>query len=80
MQLAKFEDMGGKPVKKFTFFSKRAWGLTGCQKLNVFKLLKWNGNKQQWKLKKLGVIIPFSKEFLRYSVQDFMQMAAPLIC
>ena len=29
--------------------------------------------------KKLGVIIPFSKEFLRYSVQDFMQIAAPLI-
>lgn len=78
MQLAKFEDMGGKPVKKFTFLAKGpgAYWVSEAERIQTSKM-EWK--QATMETKKLGVIIPFSKEFLRYSVQDFMQMAAPLI-
>lgn len=78
MQLAKYEDMGGKPVKNFTFLAKGpgAYWVSEAERIQTSKM-EWAQAKME--TKKLGVIIPFSKEFLRYTVQDFMKMAAPLI-
>ena len=78
MQLAKYEDMLGKPKKKFTFLAKGpgAYWVSEAERIQTSKV-EWK--QAEMETKKLGVIIPFSKEFLRYSVQDFMKIAAPLI-
>ena len=78
MQLAKYEEMDGKPVKNFTFLAKGpgAYWVSEAERIQTSKM-EWAQAKME--AKKLGVIIPFSKEFLRYTVQDFMKMAAPLI-
>ncbi|WP_332603829.1 phage major capsid protein [Bacillus sp. S1(2024)] len=68
-QLAKFEEMN-KPVKEFTYLA------SGPGAYWVGEGERIQTSKAQWLTakmvsKKLGVIIPVSKEFLRYSVTDF---------
>lgn len=77
MQLARYEEMT-KPKKKFTFLAK---GLGGYW---VSETERIKTSKAQWlqaemEAKKVGVIIPMSKEFLRYTAKDFFEEVKPLI-
>ena len=76
-QLAKYEPMT-KPKKKFTYLA------TGPGAYWVGESEKIQTSKATWLTaemvtKKLGVIIPVSKEFLRYTVQDFFTQIRPAI-
>lgn len=77
MQLAKNEPMSA-PKKTFSYLAK------GVGAYWVSETERIRTDKPEWKVaemeaKKLGVIIPFSKEFYRWTVKDFFNQARPLI-
>jgi HK97 family phage major capsid protein len=76
-QLAKFESMT-KPEKEFTYLASGpgAYWVGEGERIQTSKAT-WL--KATMKSKKLGVIIPVSKEFLRYSVSDFFAQMRPAI-
>ena len=77
MQLAKYEEMNSKE-KKFEYFAKGpgAYWVGEGEKIKT--------SKPQWLqvkmvAKKLGVIIPCSREFLHYKMSDFFEVMKPKI-
>ena len=77
MQLAKYEEMDSKE-KKFEYFAKGpgAYWVGEGEKIRT--------SKPQWLqatmvAKKLGVIIPCSREFLHYKMSDFFEEMKPKI-
>lgn len=77
MQLAKYEEMDSKE-KKFEYFAKGpgAYWVGEGEKIKT--------SKPQWLqatmvAKKLGVIIPCSREFLHYKMSDFFEAMKPKI-
>lgn len=76
-QLAKPEAMT-KPVKKFTYLAEGpgAYWVSETERIQTSKA-KWLTAEME--AKKLGVIIPVSKEFLRYTVTDFFTQMRPAI-
>lgn len=77
MKLAKNEPMTA-PKKKFSFKAKGA-GAYWVSETEVIKTSKVEWLTAEMQAEKLGVIIPFSKEFLRYSAKDFFNEVKPLI-
>lgn len=76
-KLAKYEEMT-KPEKEFTYLASGP----GAYWVGEGERIKTS--KAQWLTakmisKKLGVIIPVSKEFLRYSIADFFTQMRPAI-
>jgi HK97 family phage major capsid protein len=76
-KLAKFEQMN-KPEKEFTYLASGpgAYWVGEGEKIQTDKATWLNAKMVS---KKLGVIIPVSKEFLRYSVKDFFAQMRPAI-
>lgn len=76
-QLAKYEEMT-KPVKEFTYLAEGpgAYWVNEAEKIQTDKA-KWM--QVTMEAKKLGVILPVSKEFLNYSVKDFFEKMRPEI-
>ncbi|WP_333638204.1 phage major capsid protein [Tissierella praeacuta] len=76
-QLAKPEPMT-KPVKEFTYLAEGpgAYWISETERIQTSKA-KWLTAKIE--AKKLGVIIPVSKEFLKYTVTDFFNQMRPAI-
>lgn len=76
-QLAKPEAMT-KPVKEFTYLAEGpgAYWVDEGERIQTSKAT-WLTAKME--AKKLGVIIPVSKEFLRYTVTDFFAQMRPAI-
>lgn len=76
-QLAKPETMT-KPVKEFTYLADGpgAYWVDETEKIQTSKAT-WLTAKME--AKKIGVIIPVSKEFLKYSVSDFFAQMGPAI-
>jgi HK97 family phage major capsid protein len=76
-KLAKFEQMN-KPEKEFTYLASGpgAYWVGEGEKIQTSKAT-WL--KAKMVSKKLGVIIPVSKEFLKYSVSDFFNQMRPAI-
>ncbi|MGX2958039.1 phage major capsid protein [Peribacillus sp. JNUCC 23] len=76
-KLAKFENMT-KPEKEFTYLASGpgAYWVGEGEKIQTSKAT-WLSAKMV--SKKLGVIIPVSKEFLRYTVSDFFTQMRPAI-
>lgn len=76
-QLAKPEPMT-KPVKEFTYLAEGpgAYWVDEGERIQTSKAT-WLTAKME--AKKLGVIIPVSKEFLRYTVTDFFTQMRPAI-
>lgn len=77
MQLAKYEEMDSKE-KKFEYFAKGpgAYWVGEGEKIQT--------SKPQWMqatmvAKKLGVIVPCSREFLHYKMSDFFEQMKPKI-
>lgn len=68
-QLAKYEEMT-KPKKVFTYLAEGpgAYWVSETERIQTSKA-KWL--QAEMEAKKLGVIIPVSKEFLKYTVTDF---------
>lgn len=77
MQLAQYEEMT-KPVKEFSFLAEGpgAYWVEEGKRIQTSKA-KWLPAKME--AKKLAVILPVSKESLRYSVKDFFSQMAPEI-
>lgn len=77
MQLAKYEEMDGKE-KKFEYFAKGpgAYWIGEGEKIQTSKP-QWMTAKMT--AKKLGVIIPCSREFLHYKMSDFFEQMKPKI-
>lgn len=77
VQLAQYEPMT-KPVKEFTYLADGpgAYWVGEAEKIQTGKA-QWLTARME--AKKLGVIIPASKEFLRYSVSDFFNAMRPAI-
>lgn len=77
MQLAKYEEMDSKE-KKFEYFAKGpgAYWVGEGEKIKTSKP-QWLTAKME--AKKLGVIIPCSREFLHYKVSDFFEQMKPKI-
>ncbi len=77
MQLAKYEEMGSKE-KKFEYFAKGpgAYWVGEGEKIKTSKA-QWMQAKMV--AKKLGVIIPCSREFLHYKMSDFFEVMKPKI-
>lgn len=76
-QLAKPEAMT-KPKKKFTYLADGP-GAYWVDETEVIKTGKATWLEAEMEAKKLGVIIPVSKEFLKYSVSDFFAQMKPAI-
>ena len=76
-QLAKPEVMT-KPVKEFTYLAEGpgAYWVDEAERIQTSKAT-WLQARME--AKKLGVIIPVSKEFLRYTVRDFFAQMRPVI-
>jgi HK97 family phage major capsid protein len=76
-KLAKYEPMN-KPEKKFTYLAEGpgAYWVGEGEKIQTSKAT-WL--QATLKTKKLGVIIPVSKEFLTYTVSDFFAQIRPAI-
>lgn len=76
-QLAKPEPMT-KPVKKFNFLAEGpgAYWVDETERIQTSKAV-WLEAKME--AKKLAVILPVSKEFLKYSVSDFFAQMRPAI-
>lgn len=76
-QLAKPEPMT-KPVKEFTYLAEGpgAYWVSETEKIQTSKA-KWLPARME--AKKLAVILPVSKEFLRYTVRDFFNQMRPAI-
>ncbi|MBT2702976.1 phage major capsid protein [Bacillus sp. ISL-35] len=77
MKLAKYEPMT-KPKKTFSFKAKGA-GAYWVSETEVIKTSTVEWLTASMQAEKLGVIIPFSKEFLRYTAKDFFNEVKPLI-
>lgn len=77
MKLAKNEPMTA-PKKNFSFKAKGP-GAYWVSETEVIKTSKVEWLQASMTAEKLGVIIPFSKEFLRYTVKDFFGEVKPLI-
>lgn len=77
MKLAKNEPMT-KPKKTFSFKAKGA-GAYWVSETEVIKTSTVEWLTASMTAEKLGVIIPFSKEFLRYTAKDFFNEVKPLI-
>lgn len=77
MKLAKNEPMTA-PKKNFSFKAKGA-GAYWVSETEVIKTSKVEWLTASMTAEKLGVIIPFSKEFLRYTAKDFFSEVKPLI-
>lgn len=77
MQLAKYEEMDSKE-KKFEYFAKGpgAYWVGEGEKIKTSKA-QWLQVKMV--AKKLGVIIPCSREFLNYKMSDFFEVMKPKI-
>lgn len=77
MQLAKYEEMDGKE-KKFEYFAKGpgAYWVGEGEKIKTSKA-QWLNIKMV--AKKLGVIIPCSREYLQYKMSDFFEVMKPKI-
>lgn len=77
MQLAKYEEMTEKE-KKFEYFAKGpgAYWVGEGEKIKTSKA-QWLQVKMV--AKKLGVIIPCSREFLHYKMSDFFEVMRPKI-
>ena len=77
MQLAKYEEMDSKE-KKFEYFAKGpgAYWVGEGEKIKTSKA-QWLQGKMV--AKKLGVIIPCSREFLHYKMSDFFEVMKPKI-
>lgn len=77
MALAKYEEMT-KPVKEFSYFAGGigAYWVDEAERIETSKA-QWLTAKME--AKKLGVIIPVSKEFLNYTAQGFFEEIKPLI-
>ena len=77
MQLAKYEEMDSKE-KKFEYFAKGpgAYWVGEGEKIQTSKP-QWMTAKME--AKKLGVIIPCSREFLHYKMSDFFEIMKPKI-
>ncbi|MFJ9462145.1 phage major capsid protein [Viridibacillus arvi] len=76
-QLAQYEPMT-KPKKQFTYLAggPGAYWVGEAERIQTSKA-EWLTATME--TKKLGVIIPASKEFLRYSVSDFFNQMKPAI-
>ncbi len=76
-QLAKYEPMT-KPKKEFTYLAEGpgAYWVSETEKIKTSKA-KWLTAKME--AKKLGVILPVSKEFLKFTVKDFFNQMKPAI-
>lgn len=76
-QLAKYEPMT-KPEKIFTYLASGpgAYWVGEGEKIQTGKATWLNAKMTT---KKLGVIVPVSKEFLKYSVKDFFSQIRPAI-
>lgn len=76
-QLAQFEEMT-KPKKEFTYLAEGpgAYWVGEGERIETSKAT-WL--QAEMEAKKLGVIIPVSKEFLNYSVTDFFNQMRPAI-
>lgn len=77
MKLAKNEPMTA-PKKNFSFKAKGA-GAYWVSETEVIKTSKVEWLTASMQAEKLGVIIPFSKEFLRYTAKEFFNEVKPLI-
>lgn len=77
MKLAKNEPMTA-PKKNFSFKAKGP-GAYWVSETEVIKTSKVEWLQASMTAEKLGVIIPFSKEFLRYTAKDFFSEVKPLI-
>ncbi len=77
MKLAKYEEMD-KPSKKFMYLAKGpgAYWVGEGEKIQTSKA-KWVSVEMV--AKKLGVIIPASREYLNYSQKDFFNVMKPKI-
>ncbi|MGJ9384260.1 phage major capsid protein [Salipaludibacillus sp. CF4.18] len=77
MQLAQYEEMT-KPKKKFSYLADGpgAYWVGEGKKIQTSKAT-WL--EAEMKAKKIGVILPVSKEFLAYSVTDFFNSIRPMI-
>ncbi|WP_462420004.1 phage major capsid protein [Salinicoccus sp. Marseille-QA3877] len=77
MQLAKGEQMT-KPKKTFTYLADGigAYWVSETERIQTSKAQYLQAEMEA---KKLGVIIPLSKEFLRYTASDFFNEVKPLI-
>jgi HK97 family phage major capsid protein len=77
MQLAQYEEMT-KPRKQFTYLADGpgAYWVGEAEKIQTSKAT-WL--QAEMEAKKLGVIIPVSKEFLNYTVTDFFNQIRPAI-
>ena len=77
MQLAKYEEMDSKE-KEFEFFAKGpgAYWVGEGEKIQTSKA-EWATAKMV--AKKLGVIIPCSREYLTYKLPEFFEMMKPKI-
>lgn len=78
MALAKYEDMNNKPKKQFTYLASGvgAYWVNETEKIQTSKPT-WASAEME--AKKLGVIIPASKEFLNYTVPGFFEAMKPEI-
>ncbi|WP_419958799.1 phage major capsid protein [Psychrobacillus psychrotolerans] len=77
MKLAKNEPMTA-PKKNFSFKAKGA-GAYWVSETEVIKTSTVEWLQASMTAEKLGVIIPFSKEFLRYTAKEFFNEVKPLI-
>ncbi|CAM5191439.1 hypothetical protein LSPH26S_05522 [Lysinibacillus sphaericus] len=76
-QLAKYEEMT-KPKKEFTYLAQ-CLALTGLENTERIQTSKATWLKAVMEAKKLAVIIPVSKEFLKFTVSDFFSQMQPAI-
>ena len=77
MQLAKQETMT-KPIKKFTYLAEGP-GAYWVDEANKIETSKATWLTAEMEAKKLGVIIPVSKEFLKWTVPNFFNEVRPAI-
>lgn len=77
MQLAKYEEMT-KQKKKFNYLAEGV-GAYWVGEGEVIQTSKPQWLTAEMEAKKLGVIVPVSREFLQYSVTDFFTQVRPLI-
>lgn len=77
MQLATYEEMT-KPKKQFSFLAEGP-GAYWVGEAEPIQTSKATWLQAEMEAKKLGVIIPVSKEFLNYTVSDFFNQMRPAI-
>ena len=77
MQLAKAEEMTA-PKKTFTYLAD-GLGAYWVSETERIQTSKPQYLQAEMEAKKVGVIIPLSKEFLRYTAKDFFNEVRPLI-